>query len=276
MDKTFLARHILQIEPNCIEEIFWSPAPIARTCESAEAVYLKDDWARQLSLHEKRVFPPPPKPHREQGPAALARAALRAAQPCRKMGIVGPKPVKFKQPKFGGKPAGKLHDPDPSSSSGSCMESEPSSGSCSDIPEDAPVIEAVDKALTVVEQPLLMAPAPPSHAVQRRQRKIVFGPFSVSRAFRDDICIGIGGNCRKHRNVLDEPHTFCKRFFGFLLGESEEHTRCLAKKWLLMGARIPSVSHMGRHNHLFGIARDAIPVCDEQTLDAGANALPTG
>ena len=104
----------------------------------------------------------------------------------------------------------------------------------------------------------------------------MFGPFSVSRVLRNGICIGWGGSCHQHRNVYDEQDTLCKRCFGFLPGESEEHTRCLAKKWLLMGTRIPSGAPVGRHNHLLEIARDAIPVVDEQTLDAKAYALPRG
>lgn len=111
------------------------------------------------------------------------------------------------------------------------------------------------------------APAEP-----RQQRKIAFGPWSISEIKQKGKIVGWGGNCHRHSNSNDKPGALCKRVFTYS-GNTAQETRAIAKKWLLLGAEIAPDDPDARRAHLFGIPRLAIPIEDEAELDAQAAAL---
>ena len=86
-----------------------------------------------------------------------------------------------------------------------------------------------------------------------------------------DVLVGYGANCHRHRNTW-QPGAACKRAFRFC-GNTPDETRCLAKKWLLMGLPICSGLRNGKFKHLSNIAREDIPIVPEGELDRRAAEL---
>ena len=80
--------------------------------------------------------------------------------------------------------------------------------------------------------------------------------------------MGFQFNCHKN----DHDPLQCKRAFTFSSNTFDE-TRCIAKKWLLMGVDIAASEPDARDQHLRHIARGDIPIVDEAMLDAEAASL---
>ncbi|CAK0899303.1 unnamed protein product [Prorocentrum cordatum] len=94
----------------------------------------------------------------------------------------------------------------------------------------------------------------------------LFAGFGIRGKF-----VGYGGNCYRHRNTW-QPGASCQRAFTFY-GNTPEQTRCLAKKWLLMGVGIRSDLKNGKFRHLSEIKRSDIPLIPEAELDRLAAEL---
>lgn len=105
----------------------------------------------------------------------------------------------------------------------------------------------------------------------RHRRVLNFGPWTISEYHPGGVFSGYGANCHRHHNSW-QPGAACKRVFTFK-GCSPDHTRCLAKQWLLMGCRIRSHWHDSKKRHLQDICREDIPLRAEAELDREAAAM---
>jgi hypothetical protein len=242
IEKTFVGRIVACSRDACVDEIFYAPAPIdearlpASICEGA----LLLNWEEIVRSTEVRVFPSSQKAAKvkvdrtfKKGLASLIEKPSHP--PRRHAGIRHVIP--------GG--GDEVSDSESSSnhSDGKSTESEPGP-SCA---------------------------APSTHG-KRDLRSIPFGPWTISQLGPIDSPTGWGGNCHRHSNAAQSKNTACKKEFAYI-GHTSDQTRCLVKKWLLMGVDIPSDDPSGRKKHVLDVQRDHIPLCDEAELDAEAAAL---
>ena len=114
-----------------------------------------------------------------------------------------------------------------------------------------------------VPPPALPMPPVPVGAVR-------WGPWSISPVNRQGIHTGWGGNCLCHTN--GGGGNPCQKNMAFGANTSQE-TRCLIKKWLLMGRDIATAGPQSRTQHAIDIRRSMIPLEDEASLDALAAQL---
>jgi hypothetical protein len=248
MDTTLLGRVMAASRDQPITGVYCFPAPVDRAhlhTENMMRVSLLPDWEERVASSELCVFPAP---QREK--VAKCKELSRMlrglksfdAKPDRK--LARPRGVKIVLPGDGGASEGSESEDSNAAQQQSDTDEEPGpSSAATPFPSDA----ASDI------------------------RCVKFGPWTISETGPRSKPTGWGGNCHRHRNAGNCKKS-CKKelTYGNL---SPDECRCIIKKWLLMGVDIPADSASGQVDHVRGIPRHAIPVIDEDILDAEAAAL---
>ena len=111
----------------------------------------------------------------------------------------------------------------------------------------------------------------PAEERQRRVHPWGAGRWTLSEVWntQENVQIGWNANCNRHFDSTGRP---CRKTITFV-NDTPDQCRCLAKQWLLMGAKIKCGDPAGRRKHVRDIKREDIVLRDEAELDAMAAAL---
>ena len=229
-----------------VTDIFAAPVPRDRglLIPAANSALVDPDWRLILPAGETRIFPPIV--HcRAREPVSNVVRGLRGLRPKRRT-PTSRGGLRFTMPKT------RIRDDDDFSEAsdegyGSSVRSSEGQTDSSDAEEDDSGDEEEERA------------RPGDNAIP-------FGPWTISFVRERGEIVGWGGNCGQHFGGT----TQCRKSLRFC-GQSSDHTRCLIKQWLRMGATIPCTRPNGRREHIFMCSRDDIPVRPEHELDAEAS-----
>ena len=242
-----------------VDAVYCSAAPVdSRVPESADSAFLVPDWRHQLGVNEKIVFPPP---------AAVPTTGDSAAARMMKQGLKSVQPDAVGAAKRNARNM-RVRFP--------CVLGEDDAAEWHSDSDGGPPGSAEDD-IGEEPGPAIVDPAPPAapqvpDPALPQNQQIPWGPFpwSLSKLMTGGVFSGWGANCLCHHNHGDAVR--CTKSFLFSTN-TEAETRCIAKKWLLMGVEIPKWDPDGRQQHVIDIRRNQIPLVDEDVLDAAADAL---
>ena len=234
---------------NFVEYIGMAPAPRNGAAESNEAdrITLLDDWASQVLENEVQIFPPLP----VMPGSSVMNEGLRA-------GLASCQAKQFKRAKTEAS-VRFLNNADGESDTDS-EESQEGEG----LP--AAVLACLAGQEDVEDDHDVPQPA------EERQRRVHpwgAGRWTLSEVWKENVQIGWWANCNRH---FDSTGRTCRKMITFV-NDSPDQCRCLAKQWLLMGAKIKCGDPAGRRKHVRDIKREDIVLRDEAALDAMAAAL---
>ena len=241
MDTTFLGRVMARTQ---VDEVFVAHAPVESRV-SYTSVLLFSDWVSRI--RETQVFPV-----MYRIPKCVSSTLTKGLR------SVQEAPVKYVLPKVASAEADEPQDhpsdvsDEPESGDSDATVGVSQSGSEHPDPEEA----------QPVPPPALPLPPVPVGAVR-------WGPWSISPVNRQSIHSGWGGNCLCHTN--GGGGNPCQKNMAFGTNTPQE-TKCLIKKWLLMGLEIPA-GPQSRTQHALDVKRSMIPLEDEASLDALAAQL---
>ena len=262
VDLTLLGR-VMTKAGNVVDEIYVSEAPIdiARIADSANAVYLSDQWRSEMALAERIVYPVPasqatkPDAHAKRMKDGLHSVQESAGSETKKKNDADKCLMLMPSAPDAD---GEIEEFSDASSAGGHAMSETES-----IPEAGPSFAG----------PPAIVPGPDDGGILASDGNgpFPFGPWSISVIRFGGVQIGWGANCHCHFNEHG-PFIDCKKTFNFA-SNTVAHTRCLAKQWLLMGVGIPRVGPEVRSQHVLKIRRQDVPLIDEADLDQQAAAL---
>ena len=239
---------------NFVEYIGMATAPRNGAAESkkADRITLVDDWESQVLENEVQIFPPLP-----VMPGSLVmneelRAGLASCQE---------KPLKRAKTEASVR---FLNNADGESDTDS-EESQEGEGLPAAVLACLAGQEGVEEG---VEDDHDDVPQPAEER-QRRVHRWGAGRWTLSEVWKENVQIGWWANCNRH---FDSTGRACRKMITFV-NDSPDQCRCLAKQWLLMGAKIKCGDPAGRRKHVRDIKREDIVLRDEAELDAMAAAL---
>ena len=114
-----------------------------------------------------------------------------------------------------------------------------------------------------------------SDAVERNDRAVPFGPWSVSPIISKGVHVAWGATCNCNSNSWEKKKTPCKKWVP-IGDDGPDAARMRCKVWLMRGLEIKQNDEIGRHRHLWENSTNSLSVDEfgsEAEIDRAAARL---
>ena len=113
-------------------------------------------------------------------------------------------------------------------------------------------------------------------AVERQDRAVAFGPWSLSPIMSKGVHVAWGASCNCHSNMWEtKKRTACKKWVT-IGNDGSDAARMRCKVWLMRGLKILADDTIGRHRHVWDHPTNSLSVDEfgsEADMDQAAAAL---